>query len=129
MKAGLLEAADLVVVNKGDRPGADAAAERLRSGLALGPAPVPVLVTSARDARGVPELLQQIIAMGASRTADGRIRRVAAHLVARAEGRLAERIATADRDGILATLARSVSEGEMSLTGAAETLLGDGRSA
>jgi LAO/AO transport system kinase len=129
MKAGLLEAADLVVVNKGDRPGADAAAERLRSGLALGATPVPVLVTSALDARGVPELLQQIIAMGASRTADGRIRRIAAHLVARAEGRLAERIATADGDGTLTTLARSVSEGETPLTGAAETLLGGGRSA
>jgi LAO/AO transport system kinase len=35
-KAGILEAADLVVLNKADRPGADAAESELRIGLSLG---------------------------------------------------------------------------------------------
>jgi len=73
MKAGLLEVADLVVVNKADRPGADRAAMQLRSMLTLGVeadpadrAPDPdrprpkrpaVLLASGLDGKGVPELL------------------------------------------------------------------------
>ncbi len=71
MKAGLLEVADLVVVNKADRPGADRAAMQLRSMLTLGeetrshPAdatrPRPkrprVLLASGLTGAGVPELL------------------------------------------------------------------------
>jgi LAO/AO transport system kinase len=73
IKAGLLEVADIVVVNKGDRPGAQRTAAQLRA--MLGPAqsrePVPdraaparpapkhpdVLVTTAATGAGVPELL------------------------------------------------------------------------
>ena len=71
LKAGLLEVADIVVVNKADRPGADRAAAQLRSMLTLGAAedgasgdprrPRPkqpdVLLASAREQTGVPELL------------------------------------------------------------------------
>lgn len=70
IKAGLLEVADLVVVNKGDRPGAQRTAAQLRAMLAMGalatdgadPArPLPkrpeVLVTTAATGDGVPELL------------------------------------------------------------------------
>jgi len=67
MKAGLLEVADVVVVNKADRPGADRAAMQLRSTLALGgeggdpsrprPKRPEVLVASGLTAAGVPELL------------------------------------------------------------------------
>ena len=72
IKAGLLEVADLVVVNKGDRPGAQRTAAQLRA--MLGPSapragpdrddpqrPLPkhpeVLVTTASTGEGVPELL------------------------------------------------------------------------
>ena len=76
IKAGLLEVADLVVVNKGDRPGAQRTAAQLRAMLSLAPdprtrrtpppgvTPAParpkrpeVLVTTAMTGEGVPELL------------------------------------------------------------------------
>ena len=68
MKAGLLEVADLVVVNKADRPGADRAANQLRAMLTLGdehtgsddrprPKRPHVLLASGLTADGVPELL------------------------------------------------------------------------
>jgi predicted Zn-dependent protease with MMP-like domain len=53
IKAGLLEVADLVVVNKGDRPGAGRAAAQLRAMLGQ----VEVLVTTATTGDGVPALL------------------------------------------------------------------------
>jgi LAO/AO transport system kinase len=75
IKAGLLEVADLVVVNKGDKPGAQRTASQLRAMLvaaAPGPrrgevdpgAPRPkrpeVLITTAVSGVGVPELLAAI---------------------------------------------------------------------
>ena len=69
IKAGLLEVADLVVVNKGDRPGAQRTAAQLRAMLVPSVArddrdpdrPAPkrpeVLVTTAMTGEGVPELL------------------------------------------------------------------------
>src|SRR5262245_14681717 len=78
IKAGLLEVADLVVVNKGDRPGAHrtaaqlramlvAAAPRPKAGVGAGSADAPadrprpkrpeVLITTATTGDGVPELL------------------------------------------------------------------------
>jgi LAO/AO transport system kinase len=76
IKAGLLEVADLVVVNKGDRPGAHRTAAQLRAMLvAAAPRPVngdrgdatrsqrprpkrpEVLITTASTGDGVPELL------------------------------------------------------------------------
>ena len=125
MKAGLLEAADLVVVNKGDRPGADAALERLRAGLALGAQPIPVLLASATERRGIAELLAALRPIAAARGGGGRVRRVAAHLVATAEGALAARLADAERSGALDDLARQISDGAAPLAGAAEVLLGD----
>ena len=60
-KAGLLELADVVVVNKGDLPGSEQAAANIRSGLALGPASnVPVLVVSALNRTGINELVEAI---------------------------------------------------------------------
>jgi LAO/AO transport system ATPase len=70
IKAGLLEVADLVVVNKGDKPGAQRTAAQLRAMLvataprdAAGPSARPrpknpdVLITTASTGEGVPELL------------------------------------------------------------------------
>ncbi len=68
IKAGLLEVADLVVVNKGDRPGAQRTASQLRAMLTAAapreerpgrPAPKrpDVLLTTASTGAGVPELV------------------------------------------------------------------------
>jgi LAO/AO transport system kinase len=69
IKAGLLEVADIVVVNKGDRPGAQRTAAQLRAMLSPSagrnapdpsrPAPKrpEVLVTTASTGDGIPELL------------------------------------------------------------------------
>jgi GTPase len=67
IKAGLLEVADIVVVNKGDRPGAQRTAAQLRAMLtppgeagreaALHAKRPEVLVTTAMTGDGVPELL------------------------------------------------------------------------
>jgi len=88
IKAGILEIADILVVNKADRPGADQTARRLRNMLELSPPnrralghhgpglyplgkepgrgvsdrewKTPVLTTTATTGAGVPELLQKI---------------------------------------------------------------------
>lgn len=66
MKAGLMEIADVFVVNKADRPDADLFVNNLR--LMLAPAfhnhtlPVPVIKTIASQKKGIDDLLQAIIA-------------------------------------------------------------------
>jgi len=64
MKAGVMEIADIFVVNKGDRPGADEFVKNLR--LMLAPAfhkkdiPVPVVKTNALQKEGIEELYKDI---------------------------------------------------------------------
>jgi LAO/AO transport system kinase len=65
IKAGLLEVADLVAVNKGDRPGADRAARQLRAMLSTAGGriqrpPPQVLVTTATTGEGVAALADAI---------------------------------------------------------------------
>jgi LAO/AO transport system kinase len=58
LKAGLLEVADLLVVNKGDREGADRTAADLTAMLALGARPAPPLFkTAATTEAGIAELV------------------------------------------------------------------------
>lgn len=100
IKAGLLEVADLVVVNKGDRPGAQRTAAQLRAMLvataspkvgagATGGRPRPkrpeVLVTTAATGDGVPELLD---ALDRHRTRDRDVAGSADARVARAEAQV-----------------------------------------
>jgi len=64
MKAGLLEIADLFVVNKGDRPGADAFVRELEAALHLDPrapaTPIPIVKTTATSGDGVDALVAKI---------------------------------------------------------------------
>lgn len=64
IKAGVLEIADVLVVNKADRPGADEAARDLAQMLTLGKGRTswkpPVLRTSATTGEGIPELISAI---------------------------------------------------------------------
>ena len=123
MKAGLLESAHLVVVNKSDRPGADRAVERLRSGLALGHDAPEVLLASAVDGSGVAELLTALEGLAVTRSDGGLQRRIAAHLAAAVESRAAQRLRDAESDGRLATLAQSIATGARPLSGAVDELL------
>ena len=64
IKAGLLEIADIHVVNKADRPGADMTVKQLRESLRLahgmaGKWDAPILKTTAASGDGVPELLDK----------------------------------------------------------------------
>ncbi len=122
IKAGLLEVADLVVVNKGDRPGALRTAAQLRAMLvptvARGDAsrdrPAPkrpeVLVTTATTGEGIPELLAALdrhrMADREGLTADARRARALAQI----RGVLADRLADRLGEPALAPLAASVVE-------------------
>lgn len=74
MKAGLLEIAHVVVVNKGDLPGAQAAVHAFRQ-VARTPgsqrAAMPVLTVCAEDGKGVSELAELLEAIRDERSRDG----------------------------------------------------------
>jgi LAO/AO transport system kinase len=103
LKAGLLEVADLVVVNKSDRPGADRTAMQLRAMLTLGeevPSPgrprpkhPAVLLASGLTAAGVPELLSALDRIHRSQAdANGPHAARLARARAQVEGILADRV-------------------------------------
>ena len=113
IKAGLLEVADIVAVNKGDRPGADLAASHLRAMLTVGahhdraardrprPRRPEVLLVSGLTGTGVPELLAALdrrdpAADGRDAEATRRTRHARAE--AQLQGILAERLRERLRD-------------------------------
>ena len=123
IKAGLLEVADLVVVNKGDKPGALRTAAQLRAMLtptvgrdpsARGDRPAPkrpeVLVTTASTGEGVPELLAALDRHRSTGhdglTTEARRARASAQIRAILADRLGDRLA----DPALAPLAGSLTE-------------------
>jgi LAO/AO transport system kinase len=128
MKAGLLEIADILVVNKADRPGAEETLQQLLGALALRSGPrdsVAVLKTAAVAGTGVPELADAIERLAAARmqtAPQDRRRRRARYLVARAAAELvAARIRRGDRR--LDALADDVLAGSMSPDAAAAAFL------
>ncbi|MFN2484290.1 MAG: methylmalonyl Co-A mutase-associated GTPase MeaB [Candidatus Limnocylindria bacterium] len=65
IKAGLVEVADVIAVNKGDRPGASRTARQLRAMMSTAGGrferrPPPIVITTATSGEGVPELLDAI---------------------------------------------------------------------
>jgi LAO/AO transport system kinase len=124
MKAGILEVADIVAVNKSDRPGAQAAFDRLRSGLALGAGAPELALVSATAGAGISELLATIDEVGADRGVRGRIRRVEAHLVAAAESHVDAQVRETTASGALTTRAEQIVAGTQSLTGSLTALFG-----
>jgi len=130
MKAGLIEIADIMVVNKADREGADRAAQQLKGALSLRAhdrIKVPVLMTTATTAKGLDALGDAIAEAGAralSRPVHERRRRRARYLIARAAAdAVAERIKT-DAQGELDTLADAVLSGQLLPQDAAKKLIG-----
>lgn len=60
IKAGIMEIADVFVINKADRPGADQTQRDIDAMLSLGHEPPPVLRTIAIDGTGVAELADEL---------------------------------------------------------------------
>ncbi len=92
IKAGILEIADILVVNKADQPLAANTASQMRNMLALregDAADVPVLLTTANLGDGVPELLDAIEARRGRDDPEAR----AARIRARSRRQLAEALA------------------------------------
>ncbi|MFI5292505.1 MAG: methylmalonyl Co-A mutase-associated GTPase MeaB, partial [Candidatus Limnocylindrales bacterium] len=139
IKAGLLEVADVVVVGKADRPGADRAASQLRAMLAVGttaeaaadgrrqsPKRPLLLLASGATGQGVPELLDAL-----DRRRDGEARDLAAARASRAkamvEAVLAQRIhATLWSDALherAEGIVHAVAEHELDPYAAADELL------
>jgi LAO/AO transport system kinase len=128
IKAGLLEVADVIVVNKGDRSGADRTARQLRAMLSTAGGrierrPPPVLVTTATTGEGVAELADAVEAHRSVARDELAARERAGHQVRRALADLAAERARSDArwDEIVEAVARR----ELDPMTAAEQLRGD----
>lgn len=131
-KAGILEIADIFVVNKADRDGAAQLIRELRAMIALatlGPGDwtPPIVRTVAHIEEGIPELLQQIDAhrehgQAGSRWAERRLKRAAAEVEALVLGTIRHRILERGRDAFGA-VAVAVRDGELDPYAAADQIL------
>jgi LAO/AO transport system kinase len=147
IKAGLLEVADLVVVNKGDKPGAQRTAAQLRAMLVAGaprndadwgaggaaterlrPKRPEVLITTAADGTGVPELLAALDrhrAVGRTGEAAGaRLARARSQVFAIVAQRLEAELGSGDRRSATDALLAEVAEHRLDPYSAADRLLG-----
>ena len=128
MKAGLLEIADILVVNKADREGATHTAQQLQGALSLksgARAKVPVLKVTAATGEGIAHLAAAIDAAFASVAAVPQVRRRrrARYLIARAAADLvAERIRQGGQD-VVDSLADEVLAGTLLPADAARKLV------
>ncbi|CAN5696434.1 methylmalonyl Co-A mutase-associated GTPase MeaB [soil metagenome] len=108
IKAGLIEIADIHVVNKADRPGADLTVKQLRESLRLahglaGKWEVPILKTTAASGEGVPTLLDKTAEHRTWMTDNGTIRDVerrnaSTRIRWAAEALIADKLRTGYRD-------------------------------
>jgi LAO/AO transport system kinase len=133
-KAGVLEIADVLVVNKADRDGAEATARQLAAALAATAAgsavAVPVLRTVATTGVGIAALVDAIAAHRRTLDSTGalelrRRRRAAAEIEAIAVGMLRRRVLTALGDRALDALAAAVVAGHLDPVAAARRLIAD----
>ncbi len=129
MKSGLLEIADVLVVNKGDREGAELTLQQLLGALSIRSlrSPVPVLKTTATTGEGVPELVKTMREIGQRGTAAGpmaRRRRRARYLIARAAADIVARRVKEDSNREIDGLSDEVLSGRVSPDVAARKLLG-----
>jgi LAO/AO transport system kinase len=122
MKAGIMEVADILVVNKTDLPGADALAAQLQAMTASasrGRLEVPIVRTVATKASGIVELADAIEEHKRQLAASGelehlRLERARRQVLALARQRLlAELLKTNKRDGRLDSLVRAVAAREL----------------
>ena len=138
MKAGIMEVADLLVVNKADLPGADALAAQLTATASQalprkGRLDVPVLQTVATKEAGIAELADAIDEHKRRLQSSGelerlRLERARRQLLALARQQLLARVVRAtERDGRLEALVRAVAARELDPYEAARQLIGASR--
>jgi LAO/AO transport system kinase len=131
-KAGILEIADLFVVNKADREGADTVVRDLRSMLSLGDRRtdagwrVPIVKTVASRGEGAAEVVEEIERHGQWLESSGQL---AVRRLRRATDEIEAIALTALRvdlrsSGVLTVLAERVVAGELDPYAAADQLLG-----
>jgi len=123
LKSGVLEIADLLVVNKADLPGAEQTLQQLRGMLAVFGRNRPVLGTSATRGEGIAELVDACLAGpgddGPARDPERRLR----HVIARLAGEQARRRLQADDNPAMAALCAAVRRGDLGLEAAAQRAL------
>lgn len=134
-KAGILEVADVFVVNKADRDGADQVSRDLRYMLSLGETSKqawrpPILLTVASKGQGMDEVVDAIEAHRAWLTETGRLderrrARAAAEVEAIALTELRERIGDVHGSAALPALAARVVAGELDPYTAADELVAE----
>lgn len=128
IKAGILEIADILVVNKADAPLADVTARQLRSMLKLrdkARKDVPVVTTMGAEGRGVVELHAAISGL-LQRTPDEKVqdrKRRVRLLIATAAADLARRLVLERSGGRFDTLVDAAAAGEITLEAAAARAL------
>lgn len=116
LKAGIIEIADILVVTKGDQPGAEQLAAYLKGQIALAPEalyPPPVLVTSALTGVGVAELADAIAEhlgelTSSNRLAEARRRATRQQLLALARALVVRRVARASGTHLVEELVAEV---------------------
>jgi LAO/AO transport system kinase len=136
-KAGILEVADIFVVNKADRDGAEVVARDLRQMLHLGearPWQVPVVLTVAERGDGVGRLVEAIAAHRAQLESSGelerrRTRRAAREIEEVALADLRAELGTLGHGEALDTLAEQVAAGKLGPYSAADQLVAGVRKA
>jgi len=132
IKAGILEIADILVVNKADQPRADVTATQLHAFLNLSRDEgweVPVLLTTAINNSGIPELADAIERHREFLEKSGRLEktrreRARRQLLALAQQQLLSRVlATAEGNGRLEELVEAIASREVDPHTAAERLI------
>ena len=132
-KAGLMEIADVFVVNKADRPGAEDAARDLERMLNMSSGSrwrPPVLCTTATTGAGVREVWEAVVDHRAHLAAGGELqdrrrRRAAEEVTRLVAARLLDKARTVTAGPRAAELAEAVASGNVDPWTAAEELLGE----
>ena len=132
-KAGILEIADIFVVNKSDRPGAQEAVRDLRTMLAMarygeGAWKPPIVSTTAMSGEGIDDLVAHLNAHAAwlAESGEGERRRVARareEITALAVAQVRERLGALPGEARLEELAGQVASGKLDPYSAADELI------
>ena len=128
LKAGILEIADVLVVNKADLIPAKTTIEQLRSGLALrqsGNREVPVIATNALSGEGIDEMLTaaNTAAQGRNSTRADRRRARIRELLAQSSAELVKGKVLGDESGLITTLCDQIAMGQRSIKDCATDFL------